>query len=74
MDGYAELAVTSNFTFLTGASQPEELVRCAHALGHTAAAIADTNTLAGIVRAHGAAKEVGLPLALGCRYLFAREE
>ena len=73
MGGYAELAVTSNFTFLTGASHPEELVRCAHALGHTAAAIADTNTLAGIVRAHGAAKEVGVPLAVGCRVVVRRD-
>jgi error-prone DNA polymerase len=67
MGGYAELAVTSNFTFLTGASHPEEFVRRAHELGHSAAAIADTNTLAGIVRAHGAAKEIGIPLAVGCR-------
>ena len=67
MGGYAELAVTSNFTFLTGASHPEELVRRAAELGHTAAAIADTNTLAGIVRAHGAAKEAGIRLAVGCR-------
>ncbi len=73
MGGYAELAVTSNFTFLTGASHPEEFVRRAHELGHTAAAIADTNTLAGIVRAHGAAKEVGVPLAVGCRVVVGRD-
>jgi error-prone DNA polymerase len=64
---YAELAVTTNFTFLTGASHPEEMVRSAAALGHQAAAIADTNSLAGIVRAHVAAKEAGIPLAIGCR-------
>ena len=64
---YAELAATSNFTFLTGASHPEELVERAAALGHVAAAIADTNTLAGVVRAHVAAERAGIPLAVGCR-------
>ncbi|MBX3402948.1 MAG: error-prone DNA polymerase [Phycisphaeraceae bacterium] len=64
---YAELAITTNYTFLTGASQPEEMVQHAAALGHAAAAIADRNTLAGIVRAHVAAKESGIPLAVGCR-------
>ncbi len=67
---YAELAVTSNFTFLTGASHPEELVRCAVSLGHCVAAIADTNTLGGIVRAHVAAEESRMPLAIGCRLRF----
>ena len=65
--GYAELSVTSNFTFLTGASQPEELVEQAAALGHAAASIADTNTLAGVVRAHVASKQAGIPLCVGCR-------
>ena len=64
---YAELQVASNFSFLTGASHPEELVDQAAALGHSAAAITDCNTLAGIVRAHIAAKEAGIPLAIGCR-------
>ncbi|MFG0259797.1 MAG: PHP domain-containing protein, partial [Phycisphaerales bacterium JB041] len=64
---YAELSVTSNFTFLTGASHPEELVEQAAELGHRAVSIADTNTLAGIVRAHVAAKAAGIPLAVGCR-------
>ena len=54
-DGYAELAVTSNFSFLRGGSHPEELVTAAAALGHRAVAITDTNTLAGVVRAHVAA-------------------
>jgi len=49
---YAELAVTSNFTFLTGASHPEELIERAAELGLAALAIADRNTLAGVVRAH----------------------
>jgi error-prone DNA polymerase len=64
---YAELAVTTNFTFLTGASHPEEFVKQAAQLGHAAAAIADTNTLAGIVRAHVAAKDANIPLAIGAR-------
>ncbi|MEX0885782.1 MAG: PHP domain-containing protein [Phycisphaeraceae bacterium] len=64
---YAELAVTSNFTFLQGGSHPEELVIQAAALGHRAIAITDTNTLAGVVRAHAAARDVGIPLVVGCR-------
>ena len=62
---YVELHATSNFSFLRGASHPEELVRTAHALGYAGIAITDHATLAGIVRAHGAAKEVGIPLIVG---------
>ncbi|MDK3016884.1 error-prone DNA polymerase [Pseudodonghicola flavimaris] len=51
---YAELCVTSNFTFLTGASHPEELVTRAAELGLTAIAITDRNSLAGVVRAYRA--------------------
>ena len=58
MSAYAELAVTSNFTFLTGASHPDELVGRAVELGLKAIAIADRNTLAGVVRAHSALKEL----------------
>ncbi len=64
---YAELCATSNFTFLRGASHPEELIERAAALGHHALAIADTNSLAGVVRAHVAAKRLGFPLVIGCR-------
>src|SRR5881394_2829948 len=56
---YADLHVTSNFTFLTGGSHPDELVQRAAALGHAAIAITDVNSLAGVVRAHIAAKEIG---------------
>ncbi len=66
-DPYAELQVTSNFTFLTGASHPEEFVQRAAELGHRGIALTDRNTLAGIVRAHVSAKEIGLPFAVGCR-------
>jgi error-prone DNA polymerase len=55
---YAELCVTSNFTFLTGASHPEELVTRAAELGLSAIAITDRNSLAGVVRAHSALREL----------------
>src|SRR6266851_1788546 len=64
---YAELQVTTNFSFLRGAAHPDELVVTAAASGHRALAIPDRNSLAGIVRAHHAAKEVGIRLVVGCR-------
>ena len=63
--GYAELNVTSNFTFLKGASHPHELVSKAHDLGLGAIAITDVNSFAGIVRAHAAAKELGVQSVFG---------
>ncbi len=57
---YAELHALSNFTFLRGASHPEELVETAAALGYEALAITDECSMSGIVRAHAAAKETGL--------------
>jgi error-prone DNA polymerase len=66
---YAELDVTTNFTFLRGGSHGEELVRQAVALGHTAIAVADANTLAGVVRAHIAAKEAGIQFIAGARLI-----
>ncbi len=67
MTGYAELAVTTNFSFLRGASHAEELVQRASELGHAAIGIADRNTLAGVVRAHIAARAAGLRLLIGAR-------
>ena len=67
MTAYAELQVTSNFSFLRGASHPQELVLQAAALGLSAIAITDRNSLAGIVRAHGAAKQAGIRLVVGVR-------
>ena len=64
---YAELQVTSNYSFLRGASHVEELLLTAKALGHEALAITDRNTLAGILRAHGRAAELGMRLVIGCR-------
>ncbi|HEV2300584.1 MAG TPA: error-prone DNA polymerase [Stellaceae bacterium] len=64
---YAELQAASNFSFLRGASHPDELVLEAARLGHRAIALTDRNSLAGVVRAHQAAKELGLRLVVGCR-------
>ncbi len=69
--GYAELHVTTNFTFLEGGSHPHELVAQAKALGLEAIAVTDRNTLAGVVRAHVAAKQVGIKLIVGARLEFA---
>ena len=64
---YAELAVTSNYSFLRGASHPSELVTAAAALGLAAIGVADRNSLAGVVRAHVAAKQAGLRFLVGAR-------
>ncbi|ODN68482.1 Error-prone DNA polymerase [Methylobrevis pamukkalensis] len=64
---YAELQVTSHFSFLRGASSAEELFTEAARLGIEALAIADRNSLAGIVRAYEAAKATGVRLVVGCR-------
>jgi error-prone DNA polymerase len=63
--GYAELHCRSNFSFLTAASHPEELVRRAAELGYAAIALTDECSMAGAVRAHVAAEASGLPLILG---------
>ncbi|MBI1827747.1 MAG: error-prone DNA polymerase [Planctomycetes bacterium] len=71
---YVELAVTSNFTFLRGASHPDELVHQAAQLHHAAIAVTDWNSLAGVVRAHVAAKEAGIPFIVGCRLVFTEPD
>jgi len=60
MVAYAELHALSNFTFLRGASHPEELVESAAELGYAALAITDECSVSGVVRAHVAAKSCGL--------------
>jgi error-prone DNA polymerase len=65
---YAELHALTNFSFLRGASQPEELVLQAAALGYRSLAITDECSLAGVVRAHVAAKQCGLPLIVGAEF------
>ena len=67
MTGYGELQCVTNFSFLHGGSHAEELVAQARALGLSALGIADRNTLAGVVRAHAAAREHGLDLLVGAR-------
>jgi error-prone DNA polymerase len=75
MTAFAELAVTTNFSFLRGGSHPEELVRQAAKLKLAGIAVADRNTLAGVVRGHVMAKEIreehpGFRYAVGCRLAF----
>ena len=71
LPGYAELHCVSNYTFLRGASDPEELVRRAAELGYAALAITDECSVAGAVRAHVAAREAGLRLLIGSEFQLA---
>ena len=63
---YVELHVTTNFSFLRGASHAEELIEQAAKYGYEKIAITDRNTFAGIVRAHAAAKKSGIKIIVGC--------
>src|SRR3954470_19620191 len=65
LPGYAELHCKTNYSFLRGASHPDELVAQAAPLGYAALASSDRNSLAGVVRAHETAKQVGLKLLIG---------
>lgn len=65
---YAELHCLSNFSFLRGASHPEELVAQAARLGYRALALTDECSLAGVVRAHEEAKAQELPLIIGSEF------
>ncbi len=66
---YAELHCLSNFSFQRAASQPEELVARAAALGYAALALTDECSVAGMVRAHGEAQKTGLKLLCGAEFL-----
>ncbi len=68
---YAALHCLSNFSFLRAASHPEELVQRARQLGYSAIAIVDECSVAGVVRAHVAAKEVGMHLLIGAEFVLA---
>ncbi len=68
---FAELCCTSNFTFLTGASHPDELAKRAAELGYRAFGVCDTNTLAGVVRAHVEAERQGVQQVVGSRIKLA---
>ena len=67
---FAELCVATNFSFLRSGSHPEEMAEQAKQLGLAAIGVADRNTLAGVVRAHVAAKEHGVRLVVGARLVF----
>ena len=64
---YSEIQVTSNFTFMRGGSHPEELVEQAADLGYKKIAITDRNSMAGVVRAHIAAKIHKIDFIPACR-------
>jgi error-prone DNA polymerase len=68
---YAELHCLSNFSFLRGASHPEELVERAHALGYAALALTDECSVAGVVRAHLAARDAALKFMIGSQFTLA---
>ncbi|MEM1376487.1 MAG: error-prone DNA polymerase [Pseudomonadota bacterium] len=70
---YFELDIRSNFSFLTGASHPEELAVTAKRLGLSGFGLADANSVAGVVRAHMAAKEADIPYQPGARLVFSDE-
>jgi error-prone DNA polymerase len=65
LSSYAELHCLSNFSFLRGASHPNELVTAAAALGYAGLALTDECSVAGVVRAHSAAKDLPLKLVIG---------
>jgi len=71
---YAELQTYSHFSFLSGASAPEQMVERAYNLGYRAIAITDECSFAGVVRAHSMAKELGLPLVIGSQIVVTPED
>ncbi len=68
---FFEIGAASNFSFLEGASHPEEMVATANALGIAGLGLADRNTVAGVVRMHAAAKVTGYAIRPGARLVFA---
>ena len=68
LPAYAELQCVSNFSFLYGASHPEQLVARAAALGYQALALTDECSVAGVVRAHSEAKRQGIQLIIGSQF------
>jgi error-prone DNA polymerase len=74
LPAYAELHCLTSFSFQRGASQPEELVKRASALGYSALAITDECSVAGVVRAHQQARALGLKLLLGAELYASYEQ
>lgn len=74
LPGYAELQCVSNYSFLHGASHPEELVARAAQLGYAALALTDECSVAGVVRAHTEAKKLGLQLIIGSQFRLVHED
>ena len=74
LPAYAELQCVSNFSFLRGASHPEELAERAHQLGYGALALTDECSLAGVVRAHMMAKQLGLRFIVGSQFFLQQQE
>ena len=74
LPAYAELQCVSHYTFLRGASAPDQLIARAVKLGYQAIAVTDECTLAGVVKAHVAAKQVGLKLLVGSQMLITPEQ
>lgn len=68
---YVELGVTTAFSFLRGASQPDELVLAGQAQGYDAIGVADLNSLAGVVRVHAAARRAGMRAVIGARIVLS---
>ena len=74
LPAYAELRCVSTFSFLVGASQPEELVERAKKMGYSALALTDECSMAGMVRAHVAAKRAALKLLVGSQFKVGASE
>ena len=74
LPGYAELHCRSNFSFLSGASHPEELVARAQALGYAALALTDECSVSGVVRAHAEAERLQMRLIVGAEMQLSRPD
>ncbi len=74
LPAYVELHCFSNFSFLRGASHPEELVERAAELGYAGLALTDDASLAGVVRAHLQTRETALPLLIGASFALASQD
>ena len=74
MTAFVELSARSSFSFLRGASHPEEMIERAHALGLSGITLCDRDGLYGVARAHAKAKEIGQTFHLGAELPLALSE